>query len=198
MQRSATPRSRRSSVCHDGRRPRPSRELSHFLFARQQHLERKAGPRDQVGEGDQLREDVTDRSAAGRAPPAALARGPCGQLHDPRLDRDGIHDSQRVILQERAQLSSDGREAPGLDLDQEVAAHDVDDVPVDRHLKAVSRIRVPELELCVQRLLVEKSDRVRHSCGSRGAVNTSSPGEVALSVADDWCTSSEALRHAPC
>jgi hypothetical protein len=48
-----------------------------------------------------------------------------------------------------------------LDFEQHIVSNDVDDEPVKRHFESIARLRVPGLERCVQRLLVEHSN-VRH------------------------------------
>jgi hypothetical protein len=57
------------------------------------------------------------------------------------------------------ELASERREAAGLDLDQQVAADEIDDETVDDPFDAIVGPSVPVLELSVQRTLVERSDR---------------------------------------
>src|SRR6266516_6674555 len=57
------------------------------------------------------------------------------------------------------ELASERREAAGLDLDQQVAADEIDDETVDDPFDPIVGPSVPVLELSVQRTLVERSDR---------------------------------------
>src|SRR6266567_4106576 len=60
---------------------------------------------------------------------------------------------------EQFELASQRCEAAGLDLDQQVAADEIDDETVDDPLDAIATASVPVLELSVQRTLVERPDR---------------------------------------
>jgi hypothetical protein len=60
---------------------------------------------------------------------------------------------------EQVELASQRREAAGLDLDQQVAADEIDDETVDDLLDAVALVSVPAFELGVQRTLVQRPDR---------------------------------------
>src|SRR6266496_2685108 len=60
---------------------------------------------------------------------------------------------------EQLELAPQRSEATGLDLDQQVAADEIDDETVDDPLDAIVGALVPVLELSVQRTLVERSDR---------------------------------------
>jgi hypothetical protein len=62
-------------------------------------------------------------------------------------------------LCEQVELPPQRREAAGLDLDQEVAADDVDDKTIDALFGAVAGASVPVLELSVERALVESPNR---------------------------------------
>src|SRR6266571_5600332 len=57
------------------------------------------------------------------------------------------------------ELASQRCEAAGLDLDQQVAADEIDDEAADDPFDAIVGALVPVLELSVQRTLVERSDR---------------------------------------
>jgi len=62
-------------------------------------------------------------------------------------------------LSQQLELASQRRETAGLDLDQQVAADEIDDETVDDLLDAIASASVPVLELSVQRTLVERPDR---------------------------------------
>src|SRR5438067_11242819 len=64
-----------------------------------------------------------------------------------------------MLPYEQFELSSQRCEAAGLDLDQQVAADEIDDETVDDPFDAIVGALVPVLELRVQRPLVERSDR---------------------------------------
>jgi len=60
---------------------------------------------------------------------------------------------------EQFELASQRCEAAGLDLDQQVAADEINDKTVDDPFDAIAGALVPVLELSVQCTLVERSDR---------------------------------------
>src|SRR5436190_10206431 len=60
---------------------------------------------------------------------------------------------------EQFELSSQRWEAAGLDLDEQIAADEIDDETVDDPFDAIVGASVPLLKLSVQRTLVEHSDR---------------------------------------
>jgi hypothetical protein len=60
---------------------------------------------------------------------------------------------------EQLELAAQRCEAAGLDLDQQVAADEIDDEAADELFDAIVGALVPVLELSVQRTLVERSDR---------------------------------------
>src|SRR6266487_917296 len=60
---------------------------------------------------------------------------------------------------EQFELAPQRCEAARLDLDQQVAADEIDDKTVDDPLDAIAGALVPVLELSVQCTLVERSDR---------------------------------------
>ena len=73
-------------------------------------------------------------------------------LDDPLLDRDRMDHSHVMMRQQRGQFALDGRKAAGLDLDQQVTAHDVDNEAVNGLFEGVARLAVPALEVGVQGL----------------------------------------------
>ena len=77
-----------------------------------------------------------------------------------------------MLLCEQVELASQRREAAGLDLDQQVAADEVDDETVDDLLDAVAAASVPVLELSVKRALVERPDRRRLGVGEASISRT--------------------------
>ena len=64
----------------------------------------------------------------------------------------------RMLLREQLELASQGRKAACLDLDQQVAADEVDDEPAGDLLEQVAGTAVPLLQLRVERALVERPD----------------------------------------
>src|SRR2546430_15731618 len=67
---------------------------------------------------------------------------------------------------ERRELRAQRREPSGLELDEQAAAHEVDDVAADLLLEQVARLAVPLLELSVQRSLVQRSDHTSVFCAT--------------------------------
>jgi hypothetical protein len=124
----------------------------------QYDLEREVGVCDQVGDGDQLAEDVGDRPLLGRLAArlgTALARR---ALDDPALRRDRVHQVHAMLAHELPQLATDAGEAGGLDLDDPVSAQDVDAEAVDLRLDLIARPAEPGLQRRVQVLFVERAD----------------------------------------
>lgn len=64
----------------------------------------------------------------------------------------------RMLLREQLELAPQGRKAAGLDLDQQVAADEVDDETAGGLLEQVAGTAVPFLQLRVERALVERPD----------------------------------------
>jgi hypothetical protein len=64
-----------------------------------------------------------------------------------------------MLPSQQLELASQRREAAGLDLDQQVAADQINNETVDHLLEAIAPPSVPVLELSVQRTLVERPDR---------------------------------------
>ncbi len=85
---------------------------------------------------------------------------------------------------EQLELASQRSEAAGLDLDQQVAAEEIDDEAVDDPFDAIVGALIPVFELSVQRTLVEHSDR--------GALSFLGSGDLEEGAHDD---APSALRH---
>ena len=64
-----------------------------------------------------------------------------------------------MLLREQLELAPQGRKAAGLDLDQQVAADEVDDETAGDLLEQVAGAAVPFLQLRVERAFVERPDR---------------------------------------
>jgi hypothetical protein len=63
-----------------------------------------------------------------------------------------------MLLCEQLELAPQGRKAAGLDLDQQVAADEVDGETAGRLLEQVAGTAVPFLQLRVERALIERPD----------------------------------------
>src|SRR5438445_618144 len=74
-------------------------------------------------------------------------------LREPALDPSSLRKLGGV-----EELAPQGREAAGLDLDQQVAANEIDDETADGLLEQVTGTAVPLLQLRVERALVERPD----------------------------------------
>jgi hypothetical protein len=80
-----------------------------------------------------------------------------------------VHDPDAVLVEQRVELAPERGEAAGLDLDElAVGADEVDDVPADRHLEAVSGLGQPRLDRGVERSLAQHADG-RHAQQASGA-----------------------------
>src|SRR6266446_7322929 len=120
-------------------------------------LELEPGQAEERGDADEPAEDVLDTAAAGRAASGediALVREPDNPAPDGHR-RDKPH---RMVLREQLELAPQGREATGLDLDQQVAANEIDDKTAGDLLEQVAGTAVPLLQLRVKRALVERPD----------------------------------------
>jgi hypothetical protein len=110
------------------------------------------------GKADEPVEDVLDASAPRRASGRerfALVADP----DDPADKRDGCNETHAMVPGELLQLAAKGGEAARLDLDQQLAADEVDNETVDELLDAIAGAAVPVLELSVQHTLVERPNR---------------------------------------
>jgi len=79
--------------------------------------------------------------------------------HDPALCADRVHDRHRVRVEEGIELCLESMEARGLDLDELVAADEIDDEAAERDLGPIAGPGVPVLERGMQRSLSELADR---------------------------------------
>ena len=88
-----------------------------------------------------------------------------GRLHDPLLLSDRVDQPDLMGTDQRCQLGPDGPEMSCLDFQQNVVSNDVDDEAVDRDFESIAGLRVPLLERCVQRFLVQQSDAGHRALG---------------------------------
>lgn len=77
-----------------------------------------------------------------------------GVLHDPFLLSNGIDKPHSMKGCELQEFALDGGKVPRLDLDEEVAPDDIDEIAVNRRLMAIVRKGVPRLEGGVEWFLV--------------------------------------------
>ena len=149
---------------------------THLLLGCQGDLQGEPGMADQLREAHELVEHVDDRSALRRPP---RRDGPVIGLPDDRPgDRHRDDEEHVAFLDQREDLAPHRREMPGLDLDDEVATEDVDDVPPDPCLQAIARARVGLLQGAVERLLVQGADQARRQVSTREAGYAS--GRIAI------------------
>jgi hypothetical protein len=132
--------------------------LANLLLLREEDLEREVAVRQESRQADELLEHILDPAADRRPSSPQHASLRAVDAHDPLLARDGMDETNEMIVEKAPELLSDRREAPGLDLHEEVAAHDVDLAPVYGDLDPVARARVPRLERGMERALVERGD----------------------------------------
>lgn len=129
-----------------------------LVLVGKQQLEFELRVAEQRGDADEPVEDVLRPSAARCATcrqQLALVREP----DDPANERQRCDKAHPMLPCEQFELASQRCEAAGLDLDQQVAADEIDDETVDDPFDAIVGALVPVLELRVQRTLVERSDR---------------------------------------
>jgi MFS family permease len=120
-------------------------------------LELEPGQAEERGDADEPAEDVLDAAAARRAAGGedlALVREP----DNPAPHRHRRDKPYRMLLREQLELAPQGCKAAGLDLDQQVAADEVDDETAGELLEQVAGTAVPFLQLRVERALVERPD----------------------------------------
>ena len=109
-------------------------------------------------EGDQLRGDVAGRAAPRRAPPAVRAPALRGSFTIHVSTGDGTHDLQCVPLYERAQLVADGPRGSRSGSSIRRSPRTMSTMyPSTGYIETVPGLGVPELQLRVQRLFVEKA-----------------------------------------
>jgi hypothetical protein len=137
---------------------------TNLLLARQQHFKRQVWMGHQLWEAYQLVKKVNQAPAPGRF--AALDQVTVRlDAHYPLLVRDGIDQTHRMRVKQRAQLAPDGRERSRLNLDQLTFANDVNAEAVYGHLSCAPAAgrsgagitRISLLESTVQRGLSASS-----------------------------------------
>ena len=112
-------------------------EHAHLFLVRQHDLELEPLVREKRRDAHELGEDVLEPARL-RRPPRREHDAVVGDAHDPPRHGDRRDEPDAMRAQELLELPPERREAAGLDLDQEVAADEVDDVGADRLLDAVA------------------------------------------------------------
>ena len=129
-----------------------------LLLAREEQLDLEARVREEPGEADELGGEVRELPVPGRASASQDAAARV-DLDHPAVDCDGMHEPDpSAARQEPDELRPHAREPARLDLDQQVAADEVDDPAVDGHLRVVAGLRVPRPQRGVQGTLAQRSD----------------------------------------
>jgi hypothetical protein len=127
---------------------------SKLVLVGEDKLEIQARTAEQRGDADQQVEVVL-----GAASDAPIAPRLVWEPDDPATRGKVV--TRRTICRcvSRSSVRRSGAKLPGLDLDQQVAADDVDDKTVDGLLDAVAAASVSVFKLSVKRALVERPDR---------------------------------------
>ena len=112
----------------------------------------------QPRKADEFREKLFDTAALGGFAAADLPLAVLCHLDNPPFAGDGIDQPHRMVLGQGDELLLECREALRLDLHQQIVAHDVDDVTIDGNLEPVARLRVPRLQIGVERPFVPRTD----------------------------------------
>jgi hypothetical protein len=133
------------------------RVVAQLLLVREQDLDLELRPAEQRRDADESREDVLELPLA-RRPPGRQHLAVGREEDDAARHRDRRDEPHGVLACEQVELPSQRREPAGLDLDQQVVAHHVDDVASDRVLQLVAGPAVPLLQLRVERALVHQAD----------------------------------------
>ena len=114
--------------------------------------------REQGGDAGEGREDVVDRAVL-RRPAPRRGRVRVGRhLDDVAVPGDGMHQGDRVPLEQPRQLAPEGPEGAGVDLDDAAAGDHVRDEAVDGLLGRAAADGVARLQRPVQRPLVQLAD----------------------------------------
>src|SRR5215218_10983020 len=129
-----------------------------LVLVGEDHFELEARAAEQRGDADEPVEDVLDPSAA-RCATGRQQLTLVGEPDDRVNEWHGRDQAHPTLPCQQLELASQRREAAGLDLDQQVAADEIDDETVDDLLDAIALASVPVFELGVQRTLVQRPDR---------------------------------------
>jgi hypothetical protein len=129
-----------------------------LVLVGEEQIELELRVAEKCGQAYEPVENVLDASAPRRA--SGRDRVALGADPDDRAeDRDGCNETHAMVPGELFQLAAKGSEAARLDLDQQLAADQVDNEAVDELLDAIAGAAVPVLELSMKHTLVEHSDR---------------------------------------
>lgn len=129
----------------------------HLFLVRQQHGKGEVGVGQQVGNAGEFVEDVEHLTPLGGFAAAdGFANGRF--FHNPLALRDGVVEVDGVIIQQPRQLAFHGIQMAGLDFNQLLAAHNVNDKPPQFDLKLVGRLRQPRFEFGVEGFFGKGSD----------------------------------------
>jgi hypothetical protein len=169
-------------------------EDAQLVLVGEEQVELEARVAKEPGKADEPVEDVLDAPAPRRASGRerfALAADP----DDRAQERDGCNETHAMVPGEPFQLTAKRGEAARLDLDQQLAADEVDNETVDELLDAIAGAAVPVLELSVQRTLVS----VPIAASPRTAQSSTTEGMGALlrcdRIAFTACDQPERPRH---
>ena len=153
-------------------------EHAQLVLVREQHLELEVRMSDECRDAHEAVEDIV-QAAVSRRPARREDLAVVREAHDPAVDCNRRDESHAVLLRERVELLAQRREPTGLELDEQLVAHEVDHVAADLLLEQIARPPVPLLQLRVQRSLVERSDHTGMFCvepaGSLGRVGAVGP-----------------------
>lgn len=136
------------------------------LLLGDEQIQREVGMGDEIAKADQLGEGVVRGAVLWRLPARWRFSSGARELDDPQIARYRVNELDAVTIEEIAELAGDGGEVGGLDLDQEVAAPDIDDIAIDERFAFVAGLEVPLAEGGVERAFVEGTDGCRNDRGS--------------------------------
>ena len=147
----------------------PAVVAAHLLLLNHQHLDAERVPVHQLGNADELLEQVRGHAPLRGLAPADLGLFIGGEPQDPLFPGDRMNQPDLVLLGKAPQLALEGGEAAGLDLDQQLpvagdaaVADDVDDIAAHPLLEQVAGKGVPLLHRGMERALPEDADMFGH------------------------------------
>src|SRR5712691_7327216 len=138
--------------------PVPPVVAPHLFCLNTSDLNRKIRASQEVRKAHELLEELVQALAPRRLAADWLTVGRSGQLQNPTLVGHGIDQGDAVMLAERAHFPADRSETARLNLDNVIAAQQVDNVAIQRCFQHIPRPGIPALQRRMQRLLIEETN----------------------------------------
>jgi hypothetical protein len=133
---------------------------AHYLLVDQQQVQREARVREKPAQAHELREGVLEPASPRRSASPEDGATLALDADDPGREGNRVDQPDEAVLHQPLELLPERAEAARLDLDQQVAADEIDLASLEWDLGLVAGLPVPVLEGGVKGALIEGGDVV--------------------------------------